>query len=138
MGADKETDMQVFDWILDHWGFCAFVIGMFIQVTPQIRLNPLGWLGDKINSKIMKRVETVERMVDDNEKDRIRHEILSFANSCRKKGRHTKDEFDHIITLKGKYDALLKKTGDSNGVFDAEYDFIREIYAKCQRENDFL
>ena len=76
--------------------------------------------------------------VDENEKDRIRWEVLDFANSCRNGRRHTKDEFQHIITLDGKYKALLKKTGDTNGVFDAEYQFIRELYAERQRKNDFL
>ena len=88
--------------------------------------------------KMEQRIGEQEKSIDANEKDRIRHEVLSFANSCRKKERHTKDEFDHIITLKAKYDVLLKKTGDSNGVFDLEYEFIREIYATCQRENSFL
>lgn len=130
--------MQAFDWILDHWGFCAFIIAMFVQVTPGIKLNPLGWLGDKINGRVLKRVEALEKSMDDNEKDRIRYEVLDFANSCRNKRKHTKDEFEHIITLQGKYEALLKKTGDRNGVFDEEYEYVRELYKQCQRENSFL
>lgn len=90
------------------------------------------------NAETNKRINDLEKSIDANEKDRIRYEMFAFANSCRKKERHTKDEFDHIITLKAKYDILLKRTGDSNGVFDLEYEFIREIYATCQRENSFL
>lgn len=90
------------------------------------------------NAETNKRINDLEKSIDANEKDRIRYEVLGFANSCRKKERHTKDEFDHIITLKDKYDRLLIKTDDKNGVFDAEYTFIREIYAECQRENSFL
>ena len=90
------------------------------------------------NAETNKRINDLEKSIDANEKDRIRYEVLGFANSCRKKERHTKDEFDHIITLKDKYDRLLIKTDDKNGVFDAEYTFILEIYAECQRENSFL
>ena len=70
--------------------------------------------------------------------DRIRWEVLDFANNCRNDIRHTKDEFDHIIDLNTKYHVLLKKYGEENGVFDAEYEYILELYRKCQRNNSFL
>ena len=75
--------------------------------------------------------------IDENEKDRIRWEVLDFANSCREGRRHSKDQFQHIITLNDKYKKLLKKTEDKNGVFDAQYDFIQRIYKEVQRKNDF-
>jgi len=62
--------------------------------------------------------------VDANEKDRIRWEILDFANSCRHGDKHSQDEFRHISDLHDKYKALLKKTDDQNGVFDTEYEWI--------------
>ena len=77
-----------------------------------------------------------ERKAD--EKDRIRYEVLDFANSCRNHRRHTKDEFQHIIDLHDKYERLLRETGDSNGVFSEEYNYIVNLYHKCQVENDFL
>ena len=78
----------------------------------------------------------MERMTD--EKDRIRYEVLDFANSCRNGRRHTKDEFQHIIDLNDKYEVLLGKTQDSNGVFAEEYHYILGLYHRCQAENDFL
>lgn len=59
-----------------------------------------------------------------NEKDRIRYEILSFANSCRNGVKHTKDEFEHIVELNTKYKKLLEETDDENGVFEIEYEYI--------------
>lgn len=38
-----------------------------------------------------------EKEADENEMDRIRSEVLDFANSCRQKRRHTKEEYDHIF-----------------------------------------
>jgi len=76
--------------------------------------------------------------MNENEKDRIRWEILDFANSCRNNQQHTKDEFQHIITLNDKYEKLLALTGDTNGVFEAEYRYIQKIYTECQEKNDFL
>lgn len=70
--------------------------------------------------------------------DRIRWEVLDFANACRNHVRHTKDEFQHIIALNGKYHRLLEKYKMENGVFDAEYDYILELYKELQHNNEFL
>jgi len=76
--------------------------------------------------------------IDENEKDRIRWEVLAFANSCRNNVKHSRDEFQHIITLNDKYRELLKKTDDKNGVFTTEYEWIHQIYEERLKKNDFL
>ena len=129
---------EIFNWTLDHWSFCAFVIAMFVQVTPAIKFSPLTWLGGLLTGKLQKEIADVQTAIDENEKDRIRWEVLDFANTCRNGIRHTKDEFQHIITLNTKYKALLKKTDDENGVFDAEYAYILSLYKERQENNDFL
>lgn len=137
------------DWALDHWGFCAFVLTVFVQVTPAIKWNPITalfkWIGDVITagtrrdiSELKTMLGTQQEAIDENEKDRIRWEVLDFANACRNGQLHTKDEFQHIIALHGKYKRLLEKTHDENGVFDAEYAYIKELYAERQRKNDFI
>jgi hypothetical protein len=85
-----------------------------------------------------KKITTLQTNMNENEKDRIRWEILDFANSCRNGRKHTKNEFQHIITLNDKYKNLLALTGDKNGVFEMEYDFIKKLYAERQEKNDFL
>lgn len=128
----------VFDWILDHWSFCAFMLAVFVQITPGIKVNPISWIGGLLLGSVRKDITQLQAAVDENEKDRIRWEVLDFANSCRNGRKHTRDEFQHIITLHDKYKQLLSKTNDTNGVFDAEYAYIRDIYADRQRKNDFL
>lgn len=91
----------------------------------------------KLDGIIIK-VNEIENSVMENEKDRIRWEILDFANSCRNGRKHTKDEFEHIVTLNKKYRKLLKATGDENGVFEMEYEYIKKLYAKRLEKNDFL
>lgn len=129
---------KVVDWILAHWGFCAFVLGTVVQITPGIKFNPWTWVGNLFLGSLRKELVDVHKEIDENEADRIRWEVLDFANSCRNGRRHTKDEFQHIITLHGKYKKLLAKTGDENGVFDVEYEYILDLYAEQQRKNDFL
>ena len=129
---------QVIDWALEHWSFCAFVLAIFVQITPAIKWTPLTWLGGLILGSVRKDIAAMQTAIDENENDRIRWEVLDFANACRNGRRHTKDEFQHIITLHGKYKALLKKTNDVNGVFDAEYEYILNLYRERQEKNDFL
>lgn len=129
---------QFLDWVLAHWSFCAFVLAIFVQITPGIKFNPLTWLGNLFFGSLRKDLQEIRNQVDENEKDRIRWEVLDFANSCRNNRRHTKDEFQHIITLNSKYKRLLLKTHDENGVFDAEYAYIKDLYKERQIKNDFL
>lgn len=141
--------MNVFNWMLNHWGFCTFVLALFVQFTPVIKFNPFTalfqWIGKIIVADVRRDVTDIRQAIaemqtqqDENEKDRIRWEILDFANSCRNARRHTKDEYQHVIELHDKYKALLEKTHDANGVFDAEYEYILGLYRERQERNDFL
>ena len=142
------TGEQFWAWVFSHIPHILVGLSVIIQIVP-IKLNPwtaiLKWIGNKLNKdisdKLNKTVDTVERLEksqDENEKDRIRWEVLDFANSCRNNIKHTKDEFQHIIELNDKYKRLLKKTDDKNGVFDAEYNYIKKLYTECQEKNNFL
>ena len=129
---------QVGKWILDHWSFSAFILAIFVQITPVIKWNPITWVGSMLLGSVRRDIDRIQRTIDDNEKDRIRWEVLDFANSCRNGRRHTKDEYQHIMALNDKYRGLLQKTGDVNGVYDEEYRYIMDLYADRQRKNDFL
>lgn len=140
---------DIFAWCLEHWSFVLFVLGMFVQFTPAIKFSPLTsickWIGKAFNGEVLERISGLEnradeqrKSIDENEMDRIRWEVLDFANACRNHRKHTKDEFDHIIELNTKYHKLLKKYDEKNGVFDAEYAYILELYHDCQHNNTFL
>lgn len=112
-----------------------------IEITP-IKVNPISsflkWVGKKINGDLEKGLSTVAEKVDRNEIDRIRWDILAFANSCRKGELHTKDEFTHIIDLNAKYHEILEEHDMTNGQIDLEYEYIVGIYKHCMEENSFL
>lgn len=146
---------QVVEWIGKNLWTIVVIVSLFIQFTP-IKLNPWSalfkWVGKTITGDACKKIDALVLKVDkidqdvskinqdvtNNEKDRIRWEILDFANSCRNNRRHTRDEFQHIVALNDKYMDLLKKTNDKNGVFELEYDYIQKIYAERLEKNDFL
>lgn len=138
-----------FDWCLEHWSFVLFILGAFVQFTPAIRFSPLTaickWIGKALNGEVIERISNLEacsdeqqKSIDENEMDRIRWEVLDFANACRNHRKHTKDEFQHIIAITTKYHDLLDKYEQKNGIFDAEYAYILDLYSECQRNNSFL
>lgn len=139
---------QFFEWLGGNWIPVGIVLSLVVDISP-IKINPwksfLKWLGQAITADVMKEIREIkatqkeqQATIDENEKDRIRYEVLDFANSCRRGVHHTKDEFEHIISLHSKYERLLKKTNDENGVFTEEYKYILEIYHECQREDKFV
>lgn len=141
------NEQQILDWIGQHIVHIILVLSVFIQIAP-VKINPwtslIKWIGKvltyNINEKLIKmetNLNILSTSVDENQKDRIRWEVLDFSNSCKQGKRHSKDQFQHIITLNDKYKKLLKRTEDKNGVFDAEYSYIQRIYKKLQETNDF-
>lgn len=139
---------SIIDWIGKHLWTVIIAIPTIIQITP-IKINPWSalfkWIGKLITNNacnkldsLVTQMDKLEKTIDANEKDRIRWEILDFANSCRNDRKHSRDEFQHIVDLNDKYKALLKKTNDSNGVFDIEFKYIKDLYAERLEKNDFL
>lgn len=123
-------------------------LSAFVEITP-IKFNPitaiLRWLGNRFNGPVMeklaeqdKAMEEIRDVVDDNEIDRIRWEILDFANSCRQGKKHTMGEFVHIIDLNTKYHNILDRRKLKNGQIDLEYKYIVDIFEECQKRNNFL
>lgn len=138
---------QFFEWLGGNWVPVGIVLSLVVDISP-IKINPwksaFKWIGQLITADVMKEIREIKETqkeqqatIDENEKDRIRYEVLDFANSCRRGVHHTKDEFEHIISLHCKYERLLAKTKDENGVFAEEYNYIIGIYHECQREDKF-
>lgn len=139
---------QIVEWIGKNLWTIVIIVSIFIQITP-IKISPWSalfkWIGKTITGNacnkidgLIDKVEKIEKDVKNNEKDRIRWEILDFANSCRNNRKHTRDEFQHIVALNDKYKRLLKETNDTNGVFEVEYNYIQDLYAERLEKNDFL
>ncbi len=138
----------ILHWAGDHWGYIAVALSLVVDISP-IKWNPwkslIGWIGKALTKDVrdeldgikkdlalMKKEQTADEM------DRIRSEVLDFANSCRLRRRHTKEEFDHIFALNDKYAGLLDETGQQNGRFEEAFGYIKELYRKCMAEDDFL
>ena len=113
---------KLFKWI----GSC--MLGSTNQEIAEIKTDV-----EKINDSILE----LDSKVDSNEMDRIRWEVLDFANSCRNGRQHHKEEFDHIIDMNHKYHVLLKDE-KSNGVYEMAFKYIERTYENNLMNNSFL
>lgn len=150
---------KIGEWLGKYGVQVILILSVFIQISP-IKINPWSklfkWIGKIITEESNKKIDSLETSINEtntkvelettaikasineNEKDRIRWEVLDFANSCRNGRLHTEEEFKHIISLNDKYTILLKLTNDKNGVFESNYKYIKELYEERLKTNDFL
>jgi len=153
---------QITTWILGGIGF----LSVFIEVS-KIKINPISsllkWIGKKAGEALIekmdenqketnKRLENIEAKQEELEKrieelslqeaidvaDSIKTQIFSFYHELQKPGiRHSEAEFNQIIALNEKYEKLVARTKQPNGVYEAEYRYIMQVFHQCQETNDF-
>lgn len=87
---------------------------------------------------INKRLDGIEAQQDKSEKERIRSTVFQMAAECRRGEKHSLEQYRHIPELNEQYRELLAKTGDTNGVFTDDYNFIMKCYHRDLENNDFL
>ena len=161
----KEQKMsigQITGWAIGIIGF----LSLFIEVS-KIKINPISallkWIGSKASAQLIekidsnqketnKRLDGIERKQEELEKkieelslqeaidvaDSIKTQIFSFYHELQKPGiRHSEAEFNQIIALNEKYERLVERTKQQNGVYEAEFKYIMQVFHQCQETNDF-
>lgn len=142
--------MHVLDFIRENLSELALWLGglsLLVEVTP-IKVNPwtyiLESIGKRMNASIISRLDAVEvqlkaqdAKIDNNEKDRIKHEILDFVRAVRKNELPTKEEFDHILEQYDKYEVILAKLEQPNGKVIQAMKFINTVYLDAITEGKF-
>lgn len=83
-----------------------------------------------INAEQTKTIEHMDEKIDTNEIDRLRWEIISFANSLRYDDGQsaTLEGYNHVFDAYGKYEKLLESLGRKNGKIDNEYAYIKIMF----------
>lgn len=125
------------------------VLGIAIDLTPAIKVNPYKWVFSKIRNALYKpmmdeltdlKKDVKELRYEQYEKDvrDMRGEILTFANSCHNKIHHTNDEFIHIIEQISVYETLIEKHNIKNGVIEEQAKYIKDLYRELLREGSLL
>lgn len=83
-----------------------------------------------INAEQTKTIEHMNEKIDTNEIDRLRWEIISFANSLRYDDGQsaTLEGYNHVFDAYEKYEKLLEALGRTNGKIDNEYAYIKIMF----------
>lgn len=138
---EKETMEPVLHWLGGNWGWMVVLFGMFFEIAP-IKLHPitalLGWIGKKLTGDIRKDIADLRKDMDEQRMSSIRSLVLDFSNSCLNGRKHTKEEFDHIISENKTYEELVKQYNVKNEVYSEAYEYIKRIYRKRMDRRDFL
>lgn len=127
--------------------FLLFIIGTIIQVTP-LKINPwdflLGWIGERFNSGINKKVDQLEKKIDqhiENSKSKdlkqLRQYIISFVDEGVNGKRHTKESFQNAIRACDAYEKFIHDNNIENGVIISSMSAIRLKYEQHLVNADF-
>lgn len=119
-----------------------------IEITP-IKINPwrhlFKWIGDAVNAEDRKDIQEISKNLnelkvdfEENKAQEKRWHILDFVNASRHGRKHTREEWNHVLSELTDYEAYTKKKGIKNGVIDEDSKYLRELFQKCNWNNDFL
>lgn len=140
------NDIALF--VSDNKGSLSVVVLLtltFLEVS-KIKINPWSWIGNLLNGGIIKKMEKIENDVADVKKEvaessavTSRYRILRFDDEILHKIDHTKEHFDQILLDIDVYEKFCEAHPDfKNNLAVMAIKHIKEIYAKCSRENSFL
>lgn len=83
---------------------------------------------DILKLTIKDEIKSISEQIDENEKDRLRFEILCFAGDLRNGIFKTRQEFETIFVFHDKYETIIEKLKEHNGYLDTEFEYIKEKY----------
>ena len=124
---------------LMYYVLFSFTLGKANDDKRTLYMNQVG-LYEKAQS-VQDMQEKLDKLAKDFESHKVdswRSEILEFANSCMNRRKHTKEEFDHIISVHDDYAEYVKTNKIENGQVDLAYEYIEKLYQRCLEKNSFL
>lgn len=134
--------------------FIGVILCTFVQISP-IKINPwdilLGWIGDRFNSGINKKIDKIDgrvdklekqidKQVEDSKKSKVKEQrqyLIEFVNEGVNGKRHTKESFEYAIKACDEYEAFVRDNHIDNGVINSTIHAIRTKYEEHLIKADF-
>ena len=134
--------------------FIGVILCTFVQISP-IKINPwdmlLGWIGDRFNSGINKKIDKIDgrvdklekqidKQVEDGKKSKVKEQrqyLIEFVNEGVNGKRHTKESFEYAIKACDEYEAFVRDNHIDNGVINSTIHAIRTKYEEHLIKADF-
>lgn len=116
--------------------------GIIIDLTPGIKFQPVRYIikriGALMNHDIKGQLDKIEKDLQQHKVESWRHEILTFANECMNRRKHTKEEFDNFFETHSDYEEYIKANKLENGRVDMASKYVSNVYMRRCEKNDFL
>lgn len=122
------------------WLSLLVIVSLFIEVTP-MKVNPIGWLGERLNKRMSERVDKIEGKLDEHVAQSYRTKILGFQDALFETDKSyctfTMEQYDEIIDAITLYERYCKENEIDNGKCVRAIKFINRCYERCQNEGSF-
>lgn len=123
--------------LLSNPGVVLFGAVTLIEIVP-IQLHPWKWITNLLLGDIRKDISELKAELTETKVQNWRWNVLDFANSCRNGVRHSHDEWRHTMSELAEYEAYIEHKKIPNGVFEEDARYLRELYQRLCKTNDFL
>lgn len=128
-------------------GLLFVILTVFVEISP-IKINPLGWLGDRLNSNLKKDLDNLSSDFN-NFKAEIREEkasdcrrrIIAFDDELRHdpKKKHTEEQFNQVMDDITEYNLYCANHPNyKNHKAKSAIQKINDVYNECRNNNTFL
>lgn len=126
--------------IIDTLRYIIVVVligGGIIEFVP-VKISPLAWIGNRLNRDTNKKLEKVERELQEHIADEMRTFIIDFQNQCLNKRKHTKEEWQRAYQMCDKYEEHIRVNRLKNSEIDDAIRYIRKTHQHCLEDGDFI
>lgn len=135
--------MTLFDFFknlsMGGWTSIFIIICLLIEVTP-IKINPIGWLGNRLNASMYKRVDEIEGKLDKHIAEGYRNYILNFQRALlnNPESQFTYEEWKKAILSCQDYENYCKDNKIANDIITQAILYIRTEYQEALKTNNIL
>ena len=123
---------------ISGWFTIFIIISLFVEIAP-LKINPIGWLGDRLNALMYKRVAKIESKLDEHIAQSYRNKILAFQDLLLSQSytEFTKEQYDEVIEAIGNYENYCKENEIKNDKCTLAINYIKRCYTECQNKRSF-
>lgn len=122
-------------------GFLSFVVIVLslVEIVPIkiCPLSPLRWIGKRINSEAIARLDNVEKKIDEHIAQSYRNKILDAQNKLLSGHVFTMEEFNEIIEACGNYEQYCEANKIKNDKVKLAINYLHHCYKACQDNRSF-
>lgn len=139
-----EALLALFDYVrngsISNIGIFILIILSFVQISP-IKFNPydkfFSWLRRKLLGDFNEDIKDFRERIDSVWINFNRQHILRFARECRQNVIHSRDEWRYVLCIASEYEKYCHDNRLTNGIIEAETEYIRDLYQERIRDGQF-